>query len=123
MSKVAIEAVADKIMVEYLRKTSTSAGLLIPDMAQDPQGYGKVLSVGDLITDTPIKVGDILVFHTRAGMDLIHDKKVLKCLKIEEVWGILHDDDLVKRLEPLEFKGKSEGTNIVAPARGGIIVA
>ena len=113
MSKVAIEAVADKIMVEYLRKTSTSAGLLIPDMAQDPQGYGKVLSVGDLITNTPIKEGDILVFHTRAGMDLIHDKKVLKCIKIEEVWGILHDEDLVKRLEPLEFKGKSDRKSVV----------
>lgn len=107
-----------------MRKTSTSAGLLIPDMAQDPQGYGKVISIGDLVENTNVKIGDILVFHTRAGMDMIHAKKVLKCLKYEEVYGIIHDDDLVSRLECLEFKAKSETTNIVAPpARGGIIVA
>jgi hypothetical protein len=92
-------------------------------MAQDPQGYGKVLSLGKDAANKEIKEGDILVFHTRAGMDLIQGKKVLKCLKYEEIYGVLHDDELASRLEPLEFRGKSEGSNIVQPAPKGIVVA
>ncbi len=118
-----INAIEDKIVVEYLRKTSTSTGLVIPEVAQDPQGYGKVLSLGEKIENKKIKVDDILVFHTRAGMDLIQGRKVLKCLKYEEVYGILDDDDLVSRLEPLDFTVKSEKSKIIQPAkRGGIQV-
>ena len=77
-----INALADKIVVEFLRTTKSEGGLIIPDIAQDPQGYGKVLSVGEDVKI--IKEGDILVFHMRAGMDLILDAKVQKCLKAEE---------------------------------------
>lgn len=118
-----INAVADKIVVEFLRTTKTESGLIIPGIAQDPQGYGKVLSVGELIAETKIKVGDVIVFHSRAGMDLILNEKVQKCLKYEEVYGILEDDELISRLEPLEFKAKSEDKNIVQPAKGGIVIA
>jgi len=92
-------------------------------MAQDPQGYGKVLSLGEEVANKRMNVGDILVFHTRAGMDMIHGKVVLKCLKYEEVYGILEDEDLAKRLEPLEFKGKTEGSQIVQPRKEGIVIA
>lgn len=92
-------------------------------MAQDAQGYGKVLSVGSAAANQEIKEGDYLVFHTRAGMDMIQDKRVLKCLKYEEVYGILHDDDLIKRLAPIEFKASTEPSKIVSPGRGGIVVA
>jgi len=92
-------------------------------MAQDPQGYGKVLSLGEEVANKRMNVGDILVFHTRAGMDMIRGKVVLKCLKYEEVYGILEDEDLAKRLEPLEFKGKTEGSQIVQPRKEGIVIA
>jgi len=99
----------------------SEAGILIPEMAQDPQGYGKVLSVGDLVKDTPIEKDDILIFHTRAGMDFIQDRKVMKCLKYEEVYGIVRDEKLSKRLQPLEFKSK-EQSKIIQPSKGGGIV-
>lgn len=107
----------------YLRKTTSSAGILIPEIAQDPQGYGRVVSVGLDAANKEIKLDDILIFHTRAGMDMIQGKTVLKVVKYEEVYGILHDEDLASRLEPLEFKGKSEQSNIVAPAPKGIVIA
>jgi co-chaperonin GroES (HSP10) len=116
-----IKAVADKIVVEFLRTATTEAGLILPDMGQDPQGFGKVLSVGSEVEN--IKEGDILVFHMRAGMDLILNKRVQKCLKYEEVYGVLEDKELESRLESLEFAGKSESTNLVKPARGGVVIA
>jgi len=116
-----INAVADKIVVEFLRTTKTETGLIIPDSAQDPQGYGKVLSVGELLDETKIKVGDVVVFHMRAGMDMILGKKVQKCLKYEEVYGILEDDNLKDRLKPLSFEVK-EPSKIVRPG-GGVVIA
>jgi len=92
-------------------------------MAQDPQGYGRVLSLGEDLADKRVKDGDILVFHTRAGMDMVHGKKVLKCLKYEEVYGVLDDPDLAGRLETLDFGGKTEGSTIVSPRREGIVIA
>lgn len=117
-----IKAVDDKIVVEYLRQTTSEAGLLIPEMAQDPQGYGKVLSMGENVPDT-LKVDDILVFHTRAGMDLIQNKTVLKCLKYDEIYGVLYDEELVSRLEPLKLEGKEkEKSKIVKPREGGVVI-
>lgn len=105
--------------MKYLKETETSGGLVIPNVAQEPQGFGEVLSVGELIDN--INAGDVLVFHVRAGMDLIMDETILKCLKYEEVYGILDDPELVKRLKPIELKATAD-SGIVKP-RGGVIVA
>lgn len=115
-----INAIGDKIIIEYMREAQTETGILLPDTSQDPQGYGRVLSVGNEVEH--IKEGDVLVFHTRAGMDFILDKKIQKCLKYEEVYGILNDKGLENRLETLEFAGKSEGSTLVKPA-GGVVIA
>jgi len=116
-----INAIEDKIIVEYLREARTEAGIVLPDSGQDPQGYGRVLSIGNKVEH--IKEGDVLIFHTRAGMDFILDKRVQKCLKYEEVYGIVDDKELESRLEALEFAGKSEGANLVRPAGGGVVIA
>jgi len=118
-----INAVADKVVVEFLRTTKSEGGLVIPDVAQDPQGYGKVLSVGELLADTKIKVGCVVVFHMRAGMDLIINKTVQKCLKYEEIFGVLDDKELISRLAPIKFEASNEPSKIVKPARGGVIIA
>ena len=115
-----INALKDKIIVEFLRTTKTESGLIIPDSAKDPQGFGRVLSVGEEVKN--IKEGDVLVFHMMAGMDLILNKTVQKCLKAEEVYGILDDEDLVSRLEPLVFEAKEE-KKIVKDRTGGVIIA
>ena len=116
-----INALKDKIIVEFLKTTKTETGLIIPDSAKDPQGFGRVLSVGEEVKN--IKEGDVLVFHMMAGMDLILNKTVQKCLKAEEVYGILDDEDLVSRLEPLVFEAKSEKSKIVKSGTGGVIIA
>jgi len=113
-----IQAVADKIIVEVLKITKTDSGLIIPGTVQDPQGYGLVVSCGEQIEN--IKKGDVLMYHTMAGMDIVFDKKIFKCLKYEELYGVLDDKELVSKMEPVTI-GKPI---IEKPAKtGGIVVA
>lgn len=111
-----IQAVADKIVVEIMRVTKTKGGLLLPDSAVDPQGYGRVLSVGELVKEgTDIDEGTFLVFHPRAGMDMLMEKRLLKVLKYEEIYGILLSDEIKETLEALKIGGSSEGQQIIQP--------
>lgn len=99
-----------------MRATKTASGLVLPESA-DPQGYGKVLSCGDLVTEgTDIKEGDYLVFHPRAGMDIVMDKRILKVLKFEELYGILKHEETIETLEPMVLGGTTEGQQIIQPA-------
>jgi len=114
-----IQAVGDKIIVEQLRATRTKGGLHLPDNTSDPQAYGRVMSYGEDITN--IKIGDVLVFHPRAGMDMLVDKKFLKILKYDELYGILESEEIKQTLEALLFGGHTEGQAIVQAARPSII--
>lgn len=111
-----IKAINNKIIVEYLKPNMTTSGLIIPEGAQEPQGYGKVLSYGEEIKN--MKKGIILVFHARAGMDMILGSKVYKCVNAEEVYGELTDKKILKTLEPLDLKMKS----VITPPEKKIIV-
>ena len=107
-----IEAISDKIVVEELKRTITEGGIIIPDSSGDPQGYGKVLSIGEDVKN--IKEGDILVFHNHAGQASVISKAILRILKYEEVYGILKDEDTIKSLVHLQISSVSkEGTTQV----------
>lgn len=99
-----IKAVEDKIVVEVLRREVTAGGIILPDGVQDPQSYGRVLSVGDKAADKGIQVGDILVCHVRGGMDSVIGYKLLKILKLDEVYGILEDEETLKALEEIKLQ-------------------
>jgi co-chaperonin GroES (HSP10) len=94
-----IKAVADKIIVQFMRATKTKGGLILPDTVTDPQGYGKVLSVGEDVNN--VEVGEFLVFHPRAGMDMLINKQILKVLKYDELYGKLEDQEIKDSLSPL----------------------
>jgi len=102
-----IQAIGDKIIVQFMRATKTKGGLHLPDQVTDPQGYGKVLTVGEEVNEN-IKVGDFLVFHPRGGMDMLMNKKILKVLKYDEVYGILEDQEIKDSLSPLIYGGDGE---------------
>ena len=53
-----------------MRRAQTAGGIVIPSNIPDPQAYGRVMSVGELIPPEIIKEGDILVMHINAGMDM-----------------------------------------------------
>ena len=89
------------IIVKLLRRNQTTGGIVLPSNSADPQGYGEILSIGPEIPkfDEPeknIKEGDKIVFHIRAGMDMVMEKEILRCLKYNEVYGILTNEDAMK---------------------------
>lgn len=113
-----IKATSDKIVVEFLKTTQSAGGIVLPEGAQQPQAFGKVLSIGEEVEN--VKVGDILVFHMMAGMDIALGDNVWRCLKYDELYGILEDEEFVKRLEPVSLKGNKEASAV--PGKGGGIV-
>lgn len=86
-----IDAVKDKIVVKVIPKEEKSqGGIHIPEGAQtEPQGYGEVISVGEEVER--VNRGDTLVFHVRAGQDMVFERENYKCLTYNEVYGILKD--------------------------------
>lgn len=107
-----IEALGTKIIVRLLRRNKTQGGIVLPNNSADPQGYGEVLSIGTAIPTFPeapektLNEGDKIVFHIRAGMDMVMEKEILRCLNYDEVYGILTDEDFNNNLEVMTM-----GTN------------
>lgn len=85
-----IQAINDHVVVEELIKTEdkTDAGIIIPQtIKMEPQKYGKVLSIGEKVTN--IKINDIIVFHQSGGQAVIIDGTIQRILKNDEIYGIL----------------------------------
>ena len=85
-----IKAINNIIVVEEVVKEeeTTDGGILIPSTVKmEPQKYGKVLSVGEQVTN--VKVGDIIVFHQAGGQALYMNGVIQRVLKNDEVYGIL----------------------------------
>jgi len=110
-----IKAIEDKILVEILRREVSAGGIIMPEGAQDPQTYGKVMSIGINALDKGFKVGDILVCHVRGGMDSIIGYKLLKILKLDEVYGVLTDEVTLNALESIQLQPEkaAEKSNLI----------
>jgi co-chaperonin GroES (HSP10) len=115
-----IQAIEDKIVTTLMKRTKSVGGIILPETSQEPQAYGKVISVGDKAADKGIKEGDIIVSHIRSGMDSVIGNKFIKVLKLEEVYGVLTDQETLEALETIELQSsdvKPEKTSAVQ--RGG----
>lgn len=110
-----IQAIEDKIVGEVLRREVSAGGIILPEGAQDPQTYVKVLSVGEKAANKNIKEGDIIVCHVRGGMDSVIGYKLLKILKLDEVYGILTDEETLGALEEIELQpgNKEEKSKLI----------
>jgi co-chaperonin GroES (HSP10) len=114
-----IKAVDDKIIIEELKRTKSEGGIIFPENAGDPQSYGRVLSLGDDVANKQLKEGDVIVFHVRAGQTILMQKRLMRVVKYDEVYGILEDGELKDSLAEMEIKAvSSEGTaQIQEPSR------
>jgi co-chaperonin GroES (HSP10) len=108
-----IDAINDKVVGVIMKRGKTSSGIIIPEAVQEPQAFCKVISVGKDIK-SGIKVGDIVVSHIRAGMDVVIEKELIKVLKEDEIYGTLTDKKTLDTLEAIQLTTKKEST-IVAP--------
>jgi len=103
-----IQAIGDKVVAEEMKRTRTEGGLIIPDSAVDPQGYGLVVSVGEEVKN--LEAGNIITFHQRGGQSCLINKKLLRILKNDEIYGVLNDQDTLDSLVQLEISLSEEGT-------------
>ncbi|MHA1817330.1 MAG: co-chaperone GroES [Candidatus Heimdallarchaeaceae archaeon] len=127
-----IEALGTKVVVKLLRRNKTQGGIVLPNNSADPQGYGEVISVGTAIPTFPdapeknLEPGEKIVFHIRAGMDLVMENEILRCLNYDEIYGILTNEDFIDNLEEMTL-GTNESnpqTNLrVQGDGGGVIVS
>lgn len=121
-----IKAIEDKIVTTLMKRTKSVGGIILPETSQEPQAYGKVLSVGDKAASKGIKEGDIIVSHIRAGMDSVIGNSFIKVLKLDEVYGVLTDEETLEALETIELQStdvepektsavQSGGSRIIRP--------
>jgi len=106
-----INAVKDKVVGIVMVREKTAGGLIIPSNTSEPQAFCKVTSVGENVTT--IKVGDIVVCHLRAGMDVVIEREIIKVLKEDEIYGTLTDEATISSLKEIKLIGKTEGTPII----------
>jgi len=100
-----------------MRRAQTAGGIVIPGNIPDPQAYGRVMSIGEFLVDTPLKEGDIVVMHLNAGMDMVMERNLMRTVKYEEIYGILEDKDFEKNLEDMIISGSTEGNPIITAAK------
>ena len=117
-----IKAIKDKVVVTELKRSQTSAGILIPSTAIEPQAYGKILSIGDELTEKPIKVGDIIVYHKMGGQAISMSNKMLCCVPYPEIYGILEDETLLSELEEIELTAIKPTAEASALAGGPALI-
>ena len=110
-----IQAKKNNLFVEVLIRTITAGGIVIPESVKDPQGYGRVLTVGDEVES--YKPGDIVVHHPNGGMTVLMGNKMFMVLKEPDIYGILTDEDTLNALKQPELKipGQKEESRLVKP--------
>lgn len=82
-------AVNDHVIVEVIQNMEeiTDGGIVIPEtVIARPQGYGKIVSLGAQV-NIALSLGDTIMFHRNAGMDIIIGRALFKVLKQQEVYA------------------------------------
>lgn len=73
MSKVKIQPLADRVLVEAAAaEEKTASGIIIPDTAKEKPQRGKVVAVGSGKKDEPmtVKEGDEVLYGKYAGTEI-----------------------------------------------------
>lgn len=88
---VELFGVNDKLVVVVIKEEKkTEGGIVVPDsVANEPQSRCSVLSKGKDVSPE-IEVGNTILCHPHAGMDIMLDGKIFKVLKNEEVYAVLN---------------------------------
>jgi chaperonin GroES len=93
-----IKPLGNRILVKRVQAKTSKGGILLPDSAQEKPKQGEVLAVGpgkmneegDL-QKMQVKVGDLVLFSSYAGMEVKAEESDTECLILaeEDVLGVL----------------------------------
>jgi chaperonin GroES len=92
MSKVNIQPLADRVLVEpAAAEEKTASGLYIPDTAKEKPQRGTVVAVGTGKKDEPltVKVGDTVLYGKYAGTELSVDGHDYLIMRESDIFAIL----------------------------------
>ena len=92
MSKVKVQPLADRVLVEAAAaEEKTAGGIIIPDTAQEKPQRGKVIAVGTGKKDEPmtVKVGDTVLYGKYAGTELNVEGKDYLIMRESDIFAIL----------------------------------
>ncbi|HSH67065.1 MAG TPA: co-chaperone GroES [Bacteroidia bacterium] len=91
-SKVNIQPLADRVIVESAAaEEKTAGGIIIPDTAKEKPQKGKVLAVGTGKKDEPmtVKVGDNVLYGKYAGTEVQVDGKDYLIMRESDIFAIV----------------------------------
>ncbi|UJP63563.1 co-chaperone GroES [Mongoliitalea daihaiensis] len=92
MSKVNIQPLADRVLVEpAAAEEKTASGLFIPDTAKEKPQKGTVVAVGSGKKDEPltVKVGDTVLYGKYAGTELSVDGQDYLIMRESDIFAII----------------------------------
>ena len=97
---MAIQPLADRILVKLLEREEKSAGgIILPDTAQEKPQEGKVVAVGKgrLLEDgtvkpLEVKVGDTILFAKYSGSEVAHQEKEFLILREDDVLAVVKEE-------------------------------
>jgi len=90
MSKVNFKPNEDRILVESAAaEEKTASGIIIPDTAKEKPQEGKVVAVGDGVTDKPVtvKIGDKVLYGKYSGTEITIDGVDYLIMRNSDVFG------------------------------------
>ncbi|MDN3688405.1 MULTISPECIES: co-chaperone GroES [Cyclobacterium] len=92
MSKVNIQPLADRVLVEpAAAEEKTASGLYIPDTAKEKPQKGTVVAIGNGKKDEPltVKVGDTVLYGKYSGTELTVEGADYLIMREADIFAIL----------------------------------
>lgn len=92
MSKVKIQPLSDRVLIEPVAaETTTASGIIIPDSAKEKPQKGTVVAVGKGTKEEPmtVKVGDLVLYGKYAGTELTVEGNDYLIMRESDIFAIL----------------------------------
>ena len=92
MTKINIIPLADRVIIQQAEaETTTAAGIIIPDSAQEKPQKGTVIAVGKGTKDNPmtVKEGDNILYGKYAGSELKYNGSDYMIMKESDILAII----------------------------------
>ena len=92
MSKLKVQPLADRVLVEAAAaEEKTAGGIIIPDTAKEKPQKGQVIAVGTGKIDEPmtVKIGDTVLYGKYAGTEINVEGKDYLIMRESDILAII----------------------------------
>ena len=92
MANINFKPNEDRVLVEPAQaEDKTSSGIIIPDTAKEKPQKGKIVAVGEGLTDKPVtvKVGDMVLYGKYSGTEITIDNQEYLIMRNSDIFGTI----------------------------------